>query len=102
MLKESLHGLDYIGDIRGRGLFTGIEFVTDRYSMNPLTPPQHFASRLKAAGLEHGLLLYPGTGTVDGVNGQHILFAPPFIASDDELALMVERFTTVLSKLYLK
>lgn len=61
MLKESLHGLDYIGDIRGRGLFTGIEFVTDRYSMNPLTPPQHFASRLKAAGLEHGLLLYPGT-----------------------------------------
>nr|WP_226375638.1 aspartate aminotransferase family protein [Pantoea stewartii] len=102
MLKECLHGLDYIGDIRGRGLFCGVEFVTDRYSMNPLTPPQHFASRLKTSGLEQGLLLYPGTGTVDGINGQHILFAPPFIASDDELALMVERFTTVLSKLYLK
>ncbi len=102
LLKESLHDLDYVGDIRGRGLFCGVEFVTDRYSMNPLTPPQHFATRLKTAGLEQGLLLYPGTGTVDGVNGQHMLFAPPFVASDDELALMVERFTAVLTKLHLK
>ncbi|MGD8205032.1 aspartate aminotransferase family protein [Pantoea sp. FN0305] len=102
MLKESLSGLDYVGDIRGRGLFCGVEFVTDRYSMNPLAPHQQFAARLKTAGLEQGLLLYPGTGTVDGINGQHILFAPPFIAGDDELAQMVERFTAILSTLKMK
>jgi adenosylmethionine-8-amino-7-oxononanoate aminotransferase len=85
-LKESLSDLDTVGDVRGRGLFVGVEFVQDRATKAPF----------KQEALARGLLIYPGSGTVQGVQGNHVLFAPPFITREDELAQMVERFSAVV------
>lgn len=79
----------HIGDIRGRGLFRGIEIVEDRGSKTPFDPARAIHKRLKAASFEAGLICYPMGGTIDGQRGDHILLAPPFILEDkhiDEIA----------------
>ncbi|MGJ8626412.1 MAG: aspartate aminotransferase family protein [Sulfitobacter sp.] len=88
----------FIGDVRGRGLFMGIEFVADKYSKTPLPNGARHAAALKAAGFDNGLLLYPGSGTADGQNGCHVLFAPPFIASKADIEELLNRFALVLAQ----
>lgn len=78
-----------IGDVRGRGYFLGLELVADRQTRKPLAASLSVNAAVKKAAFERGLMVYPMGGTVDGESGDHILLAPPFIASDDELALMV-------------
>ncbi|MGE7957889.1 aspartate aminotransferase family protein [Pseudomonas sp. NPDC089530] len=95
-LRECLARFEHVGDVRGRGLFIGVEFVQDRATREPYQGGGHYAARLKEQALAQGLLIYPGTGTADGVQGNHVLFAPPFIASETEIAEMVERFTSVV------
>ena len=88
-LQERLGEHPNVGDIRGRGLFRGVELVADRDSKAPLDPERGTAARVKAAAFEAGLICYPMAGTIDGVRGDHILLAPPFIIGDaqiDELA----------------
>ncbi|ATL68180.1 aspartate aminotransferase family protein [Nocardia terpenica] len=85
-----------VGDIRGRGLFVGVEFVEDRQTHAPARGGKELVARLKHEGLHRGLLLYPGYGTVDGVLGNHMLFAPPFIATEAEIDEMVSRFGEVV------
>ncbi|MEM9321085.1 MAG: aminotransferase class III-fold pyridoxal phosphate-dependent enzyme, partial [Pseudomonadota bacterium] len=75
----------HIGDIRGRGLFWGIELVSDRASKAPFAPDLNVAGRIKAAALAEGLICYPMQGTRDGVWGDHVLLAPPFIISDAQM-----------------
>ena len=74
-----------VGDIRGRGFFWGLEFVQDKASKQPFDSEFKLAARLKKAAFDHGLICYPMPGTRDGKSGDHVLLAPPFIASDDEL-----------------
>lgn len=81
----------HIGDIRGRGLFLGLELVADRASRQSFDPALGLAGRLKKAAFAEGLICYPMPGTRDGRNGDHILLAPPFIASEEELDLMIGR-----------
>lgn len=69
----------HIGDIRGRGLFIGIEIVKDRSSKTPFPPSMGIAGKIKKAAFENGLICYPMAGTRDGKQGDHILLAPPFI-----------------------
>ena len=69
----------HVGDIRGRGLFRGIELVADRATKAPFDPALKLHARVKAAALERGLACYPAGGTVDGVRGDHVLLAPPYI-----------------------
>jgi len=95
-LKESLSDLDTVGDVRGRGLFVGVEFVQDRATKAPFKGGGAYAAALKQEALARGLLIYPGSGTVQGIQGNHVLFAPPFITREDELAQMVERFSAVV------
>jgi adenosylmethionine-8-amino-7-oxononanoate aminotransferase len=85
-----------VGDIRGRGLFVGVEFVEDRHAHEPTTGGSRLTGQLKREGLRRGLLLYPGHGTVDGVVGNHVLFAPPFIATESDIDEMVRRFGDVV------
>ncbi|HTZ44075.1 MAG TPA: aspartate aminotransferase family protein [Jatrophihabitans sp.] len=85
-----------VGDVRGRGLFVGVEFVADRASREPVAEPAALAAALKREGLARGLLLYPGYGTIDGERGAHVLFAPPFVTSPAEIEEMVGRFGDVL------
>ncbi len=81
----------HIGDIRGRGLFRGIELVADRETKAPLDPARAVHAKVKAAALENGLICYPAGGTIDGVRGDHVLIAPPFIISEDEIGELVDR-----------
>jgi len=69
----------HVGDIRGRGLFLGIEFVQDRTTRQPLDATFEFHKRLKRQALDNGLICYPMGGTLDGIHGDHVLLAPPFI-----------------------
>ena len=80
-----------IGDIRGRGLFLGIELVREGASKATFDPARKLHARIKARAFANGLLCYPMGGTVDGLHGDHVLLAPPFIVSEAELALIVER-----------
>ena len=75
----------HVGDIRGRGLFRGIEFVANRETRQPFDSSLGIAGKLKKAAFTHGLVCYPMAGTRDGKNGDHVLLAPPFIATESEL-----------------
>lgn len=88
----------HIGDIRGRGLFLGLELVEDRATKAPFDPARKLAARIKSEAFKAGLICYPMSGTIDGRSGDHVLLAPPFILNDaqvaeltDKLALAVER-----------
>ena len=87
----------HIGDIRGRGLFLGMEFVADQASKTPFDPAEARHRAFKAAAFEAGLICYPMGGTIDGRRGDHVLLAPPFIIGDgqideicDKLAMAVQ------------
>lgn len=91
-LRETLGDHPNVGDIRGRGLFVGVEFVADRETKATLDPAQKMHARLKSTAMHNGLLIYPMGGTVDGVRGDHVLFAPPFICTAQDIDRIVERF----------
>ena len=95
-LREALGDHPNLGDIRGRGLFVGVEFVADRDSKATLDPALKTHARLKAAAVQNGLLVYPMGGTVDGVHGDHVLFAPPFICTPQDIDRIVERFAAAV------
>jgi adenosylmethionine-8-amino-7-oxononanoate aminotransferase len=80
----------HVGDIRGRGLLQAIELVADRSSKAPFDPELALHERVKADAFARGLLIYPGGGTADGRSGDHILLAPPYNVSDDELEMIVD------------
>lgn len=88
----------YIGDIRGRGMFIGLEIVQDRTTKTPFDPALKLAAKLKKQAFENGLICYPMPGTRDGVHGDHILLAPPFIISDDEMAELVDKLEKTFSQ----
>jgi adenosylmethionine-8-amino-7-oxononanoate aminotransferase len=90
-LTERFGNHRHVGDIRGRGLFWAIELVADRASRAPFDPTLKLNQRIKAAALESGLACYPGGGTVDGRRGDHILLAPPYIATSDDIDMIVDR-----------
>ncbi len=87
-----------VGDIRGRGFFWGLEFVADKDTKTPFDANLKLAGKLKKAAFEEGLVCYPMPGTRDGKNGDHILLAPPFIASDDELEDAIQRLVVAVDK----
>jgi adenosylmethionine-8-amino-7-oxononanoate aminotransferase len=68
-----------------------IELVADRATKAPFDPGLKVSARVKAEAFARGLLVYPGAGTVDGVRGDHVLLAPPYIVSDGEIDVIVER-----------
>jgi adenosylmethionine-8-amino-7-oxononanoate aminotransferase len=79
-----------VGDIRGRGLLQAIELVADRSTKAPFDPALVLHQRAKADAFDHGLMIYPGGGTVDGRHGDHILLAPPYNVTDQELEEIVD------------
>ncbi|MBM9595880.1 aspartate aminotransferase family protein [Roseitranquillus sediminis] len=85
-----------VGDIRGRGLFMGVELVEDRDSKAPFDPALGVAGRLKAAAFEAGLICYPMSGTIDGRSGDHVLLAPPFIIEEAQLDELTAKLSGAL------
>ena len=80
-----------IGDIRGRGLFIGLEFVADRETKKPFDASLGVNKKLKQAAFEAGLICYPMGGTIDGINGDHVLLAPPFIMEEKHVGEIVDK-----------
>ena len=85
-LKEKLTSLldhPHVGDVRGEGLFLGVEFVADKESREPLDASWHFSKKVEAAALQHGLVTLGARGTVEHIRGDHMLFAPPLTLTYD-------------------
>ncbi len=81
----------FVGDIRGRGLFRALELVEDRASKRPFDPALKVHARVKREAMARGLMVYPMGGTIDGVQGDHVLLAPPFIVKAQEIETIAER-----------
>ena len=82
-----------VGDVRGLGLMVGLEFVADRVTRAPFPPEREVARAIALEALERGLVTYPGTGSLDGVMGDHMKFTPPLVltrAQADELVAMLD------------
>jgi len=88
----------HVGDIRGRGLFAGIELVADRKTKQPFDPRQRLHAQVKTAAMREGLLCYPMGGTIDGVQGDHVLLAPPFIVHDSDIDQIVDRLARAIDR----
>jgi len=95
-LTERFGNHRHVGDIRGRGLFWAIELVADRATRASFDPALKLHQKIKAEAFAGGLGCYPGGGTVDGVRGDHVLLAPPYIASVDEIDLIVDKLGTAV------
>lgn len=95
-LVERFGDHPFVGDIRGRGLFRGLELVTDREKKTPFDPSLGLAAKVKKAAFEAGLICYPMSGTRDGRLGDHILLAPPFILSEDQITELVDKLDHAL------
>jgi adenosylmethionine-8-amino-7-oxononanoate aminotransferase len=89
MLRDEFENHPHIGDIRGRGLFWGLEIVADRKTKEPFPASINLSGKIKSNILENGMLSYPSQGCVDGISGDHILLAPPYTITDDELEIIV-------------
>ena len=90
-LTERFGNHHYVGDIRGRGLFRAIEIVANRARKTPFAPALKLHARIKRAALARGLACYPAGGTVDGACGDHVLLAPPYIVSAQDIDMIVDR-----------
>ncbi len=95
-LRQALGDHPHVGDIRGRGLFWGVELVSERAGKTPFDPERKLHARIKAEAFARGLLVYPMGGTVDGRYGDHVLLAPPFVSTDAQLDTIVGRLQDAL------
>jgi adenosylmethionine-8-amino-7-oxononanoate aminotransferase len=91
-----LRGLPLVGDVRGRGLLAGIEFVADPDTREPLPREAAFAETFTQAALDAGLVVWPNVGHADGRNGDLVMLAPPFIVTEDQIDEMVELMARAL------
>ena len=96
-LQERFGNHAHVGDIRGRGLFQAIELVRDRATKEPFDPSLRLHARIKKEAFARGLLVYPMGGTIDGRLGDHVLIAPPFIITPEEIAQAVDRLSDALT-----
>ncbi|MBV9220545.1 MAG: aspartate aminotransferase family protein [Methylobacteriaceae bacterium] len=90
-LRERFGNAPHVGDVRGRGLFFGIELVAERDRKEPFDPALKLHARVKREAMSRGLMVYPGGGTIDGRHGDHVLIAPPFIIDAATIDIIVER-----------
>ena len=96
-LQDAFGQHPHIGDIRGRGLFLGLEFVQDREQKTPFDQHMSINRKIKAAAFEAGLICYPMGGTIDGKSGDHLLLAPPFILDDTHIDEIITKLFTAFA-----
>jgi hypothetical protein len=88
-LRTGLEDIPCVGDVRGIGLMWGVEFVADRATKEPFPSQAHFAQQVADAALARGLVVYPGSGCVDGTAGDHLTLGPPFIIAAEQMDELV-------------
>ena len=96
LLKQQLSSHENVGDIRGRGLFIGIELVADKETKEPFSIDLKVNKLIKKQAMNQGLLCYPMGGTIDGQNGDHILLAPPFIVTEQQIIEIASIISSVI------
>lgn len=96
-LIERLGQHPHVGDIRGRGLFIGVELVADRETKAPFDPAQRVHGEVEHFAFENGLVCYPMGGTIDGRTGDHVLLAPPFIITDGQIDELTDKFSIAVN-----
>jgi len=87
---------EHVGDIRGRGLFLGVELVANKDTKQPFDPSLKLHTNIKKKAMENFLMVYPMGGTIDGVNGDHVLLAPPFIIDEENVSQIAERLNKAI------
>lgn len=92
-LREQYGAHPHVGDVRGRGLFVGVELVRDRDSKATFDPALKLHAAVKREAMQRGLMVYPMGGTIDGVHGDHVLVAPPFVCTAQQIDTIVERLS---------
>jgi adenosylmethionine-8-amino-7-oxononanoate aminotransferase len=97
---ERLYELPCVGDVRGMGMMWGVEFVADRATKETLPGKLHYGYRVCDRCREMGVLLYPGSGCVDGKRGDHLMVAPPFVATREELDVIVETLGRAIGEVW--
>jgi adenosylmethionine-8-amino-7-oxononanoate aminotransferase len=90
-LQQRFGNHPFVGNVRGRGLFQGLEIVADRGTKEPFDPQRKVNAQIKREAMARGLMVYPMGGTIDGAKGDHVLVAPPFIVNEGQIDLIVER-----------
>jgi len=96
-LRDTFGQHPHVGDIRGRGLFRGIELVADRETKSPFDPNRGLAGKIKSAAFEAGLICYPMPGTRDGRHGDHILLAPPFVIEESQIDELTDKLSIAIA-----
>ncbi|WQF80049.1 Putative aminotransferase class-III, pyridoxal phosphate-dependent transferase, major [Colletotrichum destructivum] len=98
LLRKGLQDEPYVGDIRGKGLFWGIEFVRNRDTKEPWPQEAHVATGISDLGRteDYGIVVYPGAGTVDGILGDHIIVAPPYTVTKRDVEYVAETVTRLI------
>ncbi len=97
---QSLRHHDWVGDVRGKGLFAGIEFVKDKRTKEPFDPKLRLNVLVGNRAFEKGLITYPGGGGADGVRGDHLLLAPPFVVTEEEIDKMVSILDETFAEIF--
>jgi adenosylmethionine-8-amino-7-oxononanoate aminotransferase len=98
-LRSAFGDHPHVGDIRGRGLFRGVELVEDRATKKPFDPKLRMHARVKRKAMQAGLMCYPMGGAIDGVQGDHVLLAPPFIVDETQLDELVDKLGSAIATL---
>jgi adenosylmethionine-8-amino-7-oxononanoate aminotransferase len=88
-LREELSGHPMVGDIRGAGLFWGVELVHDKATRMPFAPEKKVTNRVLSAALKRGLFFYPSSGMAGKAGGDAMMLTPPFVVGDSEIEFMV-------------
>ncbi|CAI7644943.1 unnamed protein product [Penicillium bialowiezense] len=101
-LRKRFESHPHVGDIRGKGLFWGMEFVRDKASKEPFDPKDRLSFLIQEKGLEpkHSVSLYGCSGTVDGIRGDHLVLAPPYIVTKEEIDILVDTLAKVLEEIF--
>ena len=97
-MSERFGNHPHVGDVRGRGLFMGLELVSDRQTKQPFDPNLKLHAKFKRCAFNNGLMVYPMGGTVDGLNGDHVLIAPPFIFDDTHCDELLDKLEITLNR----
>ncbi len=97
-LREALARYEAVGDVRGRGFLIGVELVRDRATRAPFPAERALAETIGQCAFEDGLICYASGGNVDGIEGDIVLLAPPFTATDAELEEIIVRFARAVGR----
>ncbi|KAI4133950.1 MAG: hypothetical protein LQ347_001931 [Umbilicaria vellea] len=101
-LKDALLHHAHVGDIRGRGLFWAIEFVQDKETKAPFPASEKIAMQIQKRGMQdpYNIALYPGSGTADGTDGDHIMLAPAYTVTEGDVKHMVDIVARVVTEIF--